>query len=142
MEATRARREAAILFVAVFVLGVVFGGIGSHLWNQHVSGEPPITVITAAHPTRDQLIDNFCQQVQLTPEQRKQLAVIMDDTAAKWKALYAPLDTQKEEIRQEGRARIRAILSPSQIPKFDAYMKRVDEERRAQAAAAAAGTKQ
>jgi hypothetical protein len=136
METTKARREAAILFVAVFVLGVVFGGIGNHLWNQHVSGEA-IRVITPAHPTRDQLIDNFCQQVQLTSKQRKQLAVIMDDTATKWKALYAPLDAQKDAIRQEGRARIRAILTPSQVPKFEEYMKRVDEERKAQAEAAA-----
>ena len=136
METTKARREAAILFVAVFVLGVVFGGVGNHLWNQHVSGEP-ITIITQAHPTRDQLIDNFCQQVQLTPAQRKQLSVIMDDTAAKWKALYAPLDSQKEAIRQEGRARIRAILTRSQVPKFEEYMKRVDQERKAQAEAAA-----
>lgn len=136
MEQTKARREAAILFVAVFVLGVIFGGVGNHLWNQHVSGQP-ITLVTAAHPTRDQLIDNFCQAVKITPEQRKQILVIMDDTSAKWKTLYAPLNPQKEAIRQEGRAQIRAILMPAQRPKFDEYMKRVDEERQAQAAAAA-----
>ncbi len=140
METTKARREAAILFVAVFVLGVVFGGVGDRLWNQHVSGEP-ITIVTKAHPTNDQLIDNFSQAVQLTPQQRKQLAAIMDDTEAKWRALYAPLNGQKEAIRQEGRARIRAILTPEQIPKFEAYMKRVDEQREAQQAAAAAANK-
>ncbi|MGH9715676.1 MAG: hypothetical protein ACRD4R_02955 [Candidatus Acidiferrales bacterium] len=139
METTKARREAAILFIAVFVLGVVFGGIGNHLWNKHVSGEQMMATSTG-HQTRDQLIDNFCQQVRITPDQRKQLSAIMDDTMARWKALYAPLDTQKEAIRQEGRARIRAILTPSQIPKFDAYMKRVDQLRRAQAAAAAAAS--
>jgi Spy/CpxP family protein refolding chaperone len=136
METTRARREAAILFVAVFVLGVVFGGVGDRLWNQHVSGEP-MTVVTITHPTNDQLIDNFCQAVRLTPEQRKQLATIMDDTEAKWKALYAPLNGQREAIRQEGRARIRAILTPQQIPRFEAYFKHVDERHKAQAAAAA-----
>lgn len=138
METIKARREAAILFVVVFVLGVVFGGLGDRLWNQHVSGETPITIVTKSHPTNDQLIDSFCQQVKLTPEQRKQLAGIMDDTEAKWRALYAPLNPQKEAIRQEGRARIRGILTPSQIPKFEEYMKRVDEQRKAQAAAAAA----
>jgi Spy/CpxP family protein refolding chaperone len=137
METTKARREAAILFVAVFVLGVVFGGLGNHLWNEHVSGEP-IVVSASAHPTRDQLIDNFCQQVRLTPEQRKQLAAIMDDTSAKWKALYAPLSEQREAIRQEGRDRIRAILTPAQVPRFEAYMRRVDEQRKKEAAAAAA----
>lgn len=140
METTKARREAAILFIAVFVLGVVFGGVGDRLWNQHVSGEQTITVVTATHPTNDQLIENFCQAVRLTPEQHKQLAAIMDDTEAKWRALYAPLNGQKEAIRQQGRARIRAILTPEQIPRFDAYMKRVDEQREAAKAAAAANT--
>lgn len=140
METTKARREAAILFIAVFVLGVVFGGLGDRLWNQHVSGgqTPVVSSASATHQTRDQLIDNFCQAVRITPAQHKQLVAIMDDTSAKWKALYAPLNGQKEAIRQEGRARIRAILTPSQVPKFDEYMKRVDQQRRAQAAAAAA----
>lgn len=137
METIKARRDAAILFIAVFVLGVVFGGLGDRLWNQRVSGEQT-PVVSTAHQTRDQLIDNFCQAVRITPEQRKQLVGIMDDTSAKWKALYAPLNPQKEAIRQEGRARIRAILTPSQVPKFEEYMKRVDEQRKAQAAAAAA----
>jgi hypothetical protein len=137
METNKARREAAILFVAIFVLGVVFGGVGNHLWNDHVSGEQ-MAAASSGHRTRDQLIDNFCQQVRLTAEQRKQLAGIMDDTMARWKALYAPLDAQKDAIRQEGRARIRAILMPDQVPKFEEYMKHVDEQRRAQAAAAAA----
>jgi len=139
MEPTKARREAAVLFIAVFVLGVVFGGIGNHLWNQHVSGEQA-PIVTAAHPTRDQLIDNFCQAVKLTPEQRKQLVAIMDNAGNRLKTLYAPLDPQREAIRLDCRTKIRGILTPSQIPKFDEYMKRVDQERQAQAAAAAAAS--
>lgn len=134
METIKARREAAILFVVVFALGVVFGGVGDRLWNQHVSGET--MTIPGPHATRDQLIDNFSQAVKLTPDQRKQLVGIMDDTGARLKALYAPLDGQKETLRLDCRAHIRAILTPSQIPKFEEYMKRVDEQRKTQAAAA------
>jgi hypothetical protein len=137
METTRARREAAILFIAVFVLGVVFGGVGDRLWNQHVSGETVITV-PGPHATRDQLIDNFSQAVKLTPDQRKQLVSIMDDTGSQLKALYAPLDGQRETLRLQCRSRIRAILTPSQVPRFEEYMKHVDEQRKAQAAAVAA----
>lgn len=118
MEPAKARREAAILFVAACVLGVVFGGVGDRLWNQHLSGEL-IAVITRARPTNDQLITNFCQMVKLSAQQRKQLADIMDDTEAKWRALYAPLDAQREAIRQQGRTRVRAIFKPEQIPKFE-----------------------
>jgi len=137
METIKARREAAILFIAVFVLGVVFGGVGDRLWNQHVSGEAVITV-PGPHATRDQLIDNFSQAVKLTPDQRKQVVAIVDDTGSQVKALYAPLDGQRETLRLQCRSRIRAILTPSQIPRFEAFMKHVDEQRKTQAAAAAA----
>lgn len=136
METTKARREAAVLFLLVFLLGVVFGGLGNHLWNQHVSGEQ--ISIPPPHATRDQLIDNFSRAVKLTPDQRKQLVGIMDDTGAQLRALYAPLDGRKETLRLACRSRIRGILTPAQIPSFEAYMKRVDEQRKAQAAAAAA----
>lgn len=135
METTKARREAAALFVLVFVLGVVFGGVGNHLWNEHVSGQQ--VPLNGGHPTRDHLIDNFSQAVQLTPAQRTELRGIMDDTRAKWQALYAPLDAQREAIRQQGRERIRSILTPEQAPKFEEYMRRVDEQHKKEAAAAA-----
>jgi Spy/CpxP family protein refolding chaperone len=133
MEATKARREAAVLFFVVFLLGMLFGGVGDHLWSSHVSGQPVVS--SNAHPTRNELIKNFSRQVQLTPEQEKQLGAIMDDTRAKWQALYAPLDSQREAIRQQGRERIRAMLTPEQVPKFEEYMRRADEQRKKEAAA-------
>ncbi len=138
METTKARREAAILFVAVFVLGVVFGGVGDRLWNQHVSGETTAIKVPPPHATRDQLIDNFSQAIKLTPDQRKQVVAIIDDTGSQVKALYAPLDGKRDDLRLQCRSRIRAILTPSQVPRFEAFMQRVDEQRKAQAAAAAA----
>jgi Spy/CpxP family protein refolding chaperone len=138
METTKARREAAVLFFIVFVLGALFGAAGVHVWAQRVSGEP--AVVSNNHPTREQMIDSFSQEVQLTAEQRQQLGAIMDDTVAKWKMLYAPLDVQREAIRQQGRDRIRGILTPEQVPKFEDYMRRVDEQRKKEAAAAAASS--
>ncbi|HXJ15750.1 MAG TPA: hypothetical protein VNM68_00975 [Candidatus Polarisedimenticolia bacterium] len=133
MEATKVRREAAVLFFVVFLLGVLFGGVGDHLWNKHVSGQPVVS--SNAHPTRHELIKNFSKQVQLTPEQEEKLGAIMNDTRAKWQALYAPLDAQREAIRQQGRERIRAMLTPEQIPRFEEYMRRADEQRKKEAAA-------
>lgn len=138
METTKARREAAVLFFVVFVLGALFGAVGVHVWAQRVSGGA--AVATNNHPTREQMIDSFSQQVQLTAEQRQQLGAIMDDTATRWKMLYAPLDTQREAIRQQGRDRIRAILTPEQVPKYEEYMRRVDEQRKKEAAATKAAS--
>jgi Spy/CpxP family protein refolding chaperone len=135
MATTKARREAAALFFVVFLLGMLLGGVGVHLWGEHVLGGPaPVNT----NPTRAQVIAQCTHELQLTPDQQKQMIAIIDDTRAKWAALYAPLDPRREQIRLDGRAHIRAILTPEQQVKFDDFMRRIDEQRKKDAARQAA----
>jgi Spy/CpxP family protein refolding chaperone len=126
MENSKTRREAALLVFVVFLLGGLLGGLGNHLWGESVWGRqnPP------GSPTRDQLVNALTRELQLTPNQQQQLGVIVDDTRAKIHAAYAPADAQREELRQQGRTRVRAILTPEQLPKFEAFMHRLDEQRK------------
>jgi len=133
MEIKNPRREAALLVFVVFALGLLLGGVGSHLWDERVLGQGQINT----KPTRQQVVDDLTQRLQLTPEQQKQVAAAIDDTRAKWQTLYAPLDAPREEIRKQGRANIRAVLTAEQQTKFDDFLKRLDEERKKQSAAAA-----
>jgi len=129
MDATKkGRREAAVLFFIVFLLGGVFGGVGNHLWGARVWGEKPSA--SPAKVTRQQIVIESTRELQLTPDQAAQLATILENTHNRWQALYAPLDTQKEQIRQEGRAQIRAMLNPEQLAKFDQNIKQYDEQRK------------
>ncbi len=130
METKNARWEAAALVFVVFLLGLLLGGVGSHLWDERVLGQEAVNT----KPTREQVLNDLTQRLQLSPDQQKQIAVLIDDTRAKWQALYAPLDGQHEQIRQEGRASIRAVLTPEQQGKFDDFLKRLDEQRRKEAA--------
>ncbi len=132
METTKARREAAILFVVVFLLGALLGGVGNHLWQERVLGHQSAQSVLM--PTRAHIIEQSTRELQLTPDQQKQLGIVIDDTRHKWDALYSPLDAQREQIRQEGRARIRGALSPEQQVKFDDFMRRLDERRKKEAA--------
>ena len=134
MANNKARREATALVFLVFLLGVVFGGVGDHLWRVRAASQQPINT----KPTRDQVMSGLTQQLQLTPDQQKRIGAAIDDTHAKWQALYAPLDAPREEIRQQGRANIRAVLTPEQQAKFDDFMRRLDQQRKKEAAAAAA----
>jgi hypothetical protein len=131
MRNTKARLEAAVLFLAVFVLGVTFGALGNHIWAQRVSGEAtPINT----KPTRDQIMQDLTQRLQLTPDQQKSIATAIDETRARWQVLSATLDAPREQIRQEGRAKVRAVLTPQQQVKFDEEMKQLDEQRKKEAA--------
>lgn len=124
MENVKTRREAALLVVVVFVLGVLLGGVADHLFGARVFGNP------APQTKRDQIIGQLTSQLSLTPDQQKQLTSIVDETRSQWRTLYAPLDAQHEQIRQQGRDRIRAILTPEQRPKFEEFMQRLDEQRK------------
>jgi len=119
------RGEAAVLVVVVFLLGALLGGVGNHLWDERVWGKQ----ITAASPSKAQIVSDLTKDLQLTSDQQKQLGSIVDDTKAQWRALYNTVEPQHEQIRQQGRDRIRAILTPEQKPKFEEFMKRIDEQR-------------
>jgi hypothetical protein len=129
MENNRARLEAAVLVFVVFLLGLLLGGVGSHLWDERVLGQDVNT-----KPTRQQVLDDLTERLQLSPDQQKQIGGMIDDTRAKWQALYAPLDSPREQIRQQGRANIRAVLTPDQQAKFDDFLKKLDEQRKKEAA--------
>ncbi len=76
------------------------------------------------------MIGDFTRELQLTPDQQQQLSVIVDSTQAKVRALYPPVEAQREQIRNESHARIRAILTPQQIPEFDDFMQRLADQRK------------
>ncbi len=136
MQSKNARFEAAVLVFVVFVLGILLGGVGSHVWDERVEGQ--VQAQSAAQlnlkPTRDERVNELTQRLQLTPDQQKQVGAVFDDTLSKWKALYAPLDAEHEQIRQQGRANIRAILTPDQQLKFEDFLRQLDEQRRKEAA--------
>ena len=128
--AVKARREAAILVFVVFFLGLLLGGLGNHLWGTRVWGEQK----PAAPATRDQIMANFTRELQLTPDQQKQLSAILDNSKVRYHDLNAALDEERMKIRDEGRSHMRAMLTPEQQPKFDAFMQRLDEQRKQAAA--------
>jgi len=125
MDNDKKRGEAAILVVIVFLLGALLGGVGNHVWGERVWGKQTIS----GPQTKGQIVNNLTKELQLTPDQQKQLGAVVDDTRAQWRALYATIEPRHEEIRQQSRDRIRAILTPDQKPKFEEFMKRIDEQR-------------
>ena len=125
MENSKKRGEAAVLVLVVFLLGALLGGVGNHVWGERVWGKQTINT----QPTRDQLVGDLTRDLQLTPDQQKQLGSIVDDTRAQWRTLYNTIEPQHEQIRQQARDRMRAILTPEQKPKFEEFMHRIDEQR-------------
>ncbi len=121
-------RKAALWVGVVFLLGAALGGMIGYVFAHHTALAAPAQMTDAAK--RAQKVQHLTQELDLSADQAKQLDVIMASVQAQYKAIHQTTDTQINEARQKGREQIRAILTPEQKPKFEEFLKRLDEERK------------
>ncbi len=141
MSNTSTSWKAVGLVIVVFVVGIALGGVGTHEWDARV-------LASQQHPD---FVKQLKTDLQLSPEQASKVDAILDEDHVKFQALdaqrhaewdsrYAVLNKQRHEewdpkydqVRQQGRDSIRALLTPEQKTKFEAFLKRIDEERQKQ----------
>lgn len=115
-------RKAVGLVAGVFLLGIALGALGARLWDCHMRA--------ASARRHGHVVQELKAELQLTPDQGKQFDAIIADTQGKFHALYEQERPQWDQVREQGRVRIRAILTAEQRPKFDAFVRRLDEQRK------------
>ncbi len=121
-------RKAALWVGVVFLLGAALGGMIGYVFAHHTALAAPAQLTEMAR--RAQKVQHLTQELDLSADQAKQLDVIMASVQAQYKAIHQTTDPQINEARQKGREQIRAILTPEQKPKFEEFLKRLDEERK------------
>jgi Spy/CpxP family protein refolding chaperone len=128
MSETSATRKAAFWVGMIFVLGAAVGalsGYGYARWSVSAARAP-----RSEPERRQQRVEQLTKELNLTVEQAKELDQILMQRHVEVKAVRDPAEMQVEQIRQKGREQIRAILAPEQKPKFEEFLKRLDEERK------------
>ena len=126
MSETTAKRKAALWVGAVFLLGAMLGGVLGFLFAHR-----PVSAANAplSEPERRaRRVEQMTQELALTPQQAQQLDGILLQRHTETKALHDQLDAQMSQVREKGRAQVRAMLMPEQLPKFEDFLKRMDEE--------------
>jgi Spy/CpxP family protein refolding chaperone len=128
MSETTATRKAALWVGVVFLLGATLGGVLGYVFaHRPVSAaNPPLS----EPERRAQKVHQLTDELSLTSQQAQQLDSILQQRHAESKAIHDQTDAQIDAVRQKGRAQLRAILTPDQLPKFEAFLKRQDEERK------------
>jgi protein CpxP len=132
MSDTPATRRAALWVGAVFLLGAALGGVLGYLFAHRPvnAANPPLS----EPERRAQKVQQFTKDLSLTPQQAQQLDAILLQRHAETKAIHDQIDAQREAqidaVRQKGRAQVRAILTPEQLPKFEEFLKQMDEQRK------------
>jgi Spy/CpxP family protein refolding chaperone len=127
------RWKATILVLAVFLLGVVLGGLSLHVADSVWGAAPGKTKLFTPRsgPERDaQVVADLTRELGLTAEQQQQLAASLEETRIRMSGVHDTIRPQLQQIREEGRDRIRAFLTPEQRAQFELVLARLDEERR------------
>ena len=125
MDASQGSRKAVLLVFLVFVLGIALGSVGTYV------------VTTRVHAARPQAVHNpantmaiFTRDLNLSPEQQKQIQTILNETRAHYAEIHKQADPEYEKARHEGREQIRQVLTPEQRPKFEELLLRIDADHR------------
>jgi Spy/CpxP family protein refolding chaperone len=72
----------------------------------------------AKDASRDAVLQNFKNKLDLTTDQTQQIAVVLED----YRHYYESLEDQLEDIRSTGKNRILQILNPAQRDQFEKVM--------------------
>jgi hypothetical protein len=108
----------AVYLFLVFVSGGVVGALGYRMYSppsarseQHLSPEV----------MRRQYLDELRTRVNLTPDQMQKMNVIMDETDVSFNQAHDRHHQEFEKIKEDHRAKLRAILTSEQIPKYEQF---------------------
>ncbi len=102
------------LAALLFCCGAAAGALAEHYYAGSVASPRP-----GAEEFRRHYISETRQRVNLTPAQVEQMEQILDDTKAKVKAVRDSYHPAMLKIREEQIARVKAILTPRQIPAYE-----------------------
>lgn len=128
MNGNSATRKAAFWVGAVFLLGATLGGVLGYL-----SGHRTASAANASPSEperRARRVEQLTRELSLTPAQSQQVDAILLQRHAEGKAIHDQTDAQIDQVHQKGRQQIREILTTEQKPKFEEFLKRLDEDRK------------
>ena len=118
------RKRASLYVALIFLCGTLTGAVAGNIWH---NWGPWSTSAQADQPYSTQhTVERFTRELSLTPQQANELIQILDETHAN----YRQLEDQQEIIRQEGRTRIREILTNEQKPKYEQMLARIEAKRK------------
>ena len=130
-------RKALALISLVFVLGVAIGAVGHSVADRRVLGARTQTrgqqTFLQPRPNPPRGVAHLTTELNLTPDQQKQIGDILADMQHRYDVVHDQMNPEFAQIREQGHDQIRQVLTPEQRPKFEEYLRRINEERRRRA---------
>lgn len=124
-----ARAKVIAAALAIFVLGCVTGAALDSAYRLRAAGP-------SRRPPREQRHDHFFESLQknlnLDERQSAQIRAVIDETRDGYRQLTTEVRPRYDSLRRDGRAKIRALLTPEQQQKFDQMTAERDARRQSE----------
>ena len=125
------RQKARLWLLLVFVLGIAIGGVFGYNFAHRTLAAGPVSPATLPEPERRaRRVAQMTKEVGLTPEQASSIDALIHQTHDQMKTIHDRSDADVDAVRQNARAQMRQLLTPEQLPKFEAMLQRMDAERK------------
>ena len=125
------RKKAAIWLALVFILGTATGGVFGYSLARR-SYAATRTVVLNDTERRAKKIAEMTQMIGLSGDQAQKLDGIIQNAQSQIREIHVKNDADVEAVRMNARAQMRGFLTQDQMPKFEQFMQRLDEERKRQ----------
>jgi Spy/CpxP family protein refolding chaperone len=124
----QARLWLAIVFVLGVAIGLTFGFSFAH--RSYASTTQP----QMSEPERRaKRVAEMTSEIDLTAAQSQQVDAIIHEAHEQMKKVREKSDADLDAVRQKARGEMRELLTPQQKPKFEEFVRKMDEERKKQA---------
>jgi esterase/lipase len=125
------RKKAAIWLALVFVLGTATGGVfGYSLARRSYAATK--TVMPSEAERRAKKLADMTQAIGLTADQAQKAEGVIKEAQTEIRAIHEKSDAEVDVVRTKTRAEMRQFLTADQLPKFEQFVQRLDEERKKQ----------
>ncbi len=125
----KSKLAAGGLLIAVFAAGLIVGGTGSAALEEREQREE--------RPSRTPYIETLQERIGLSPDQRQQIEVVLEEFNANWRAMRQELREEErrriQEIRVDARSKIIVPLDSSQADVYRQMLAHTDSVRAARA---------
>jgi Spy/CpxP family protein refolding chaperone len=126
------RQKAGLWLAVVFALGLAIGGVfGYNFAHKSFAADRPPSAMSEPE-RRAARVAEITKELQLTPEQTQKVDSVLHRAHDDMRVIREKSDADMDAVRQKARSEMRTFLTPEQLPRFEDFVKKLDEQRKKQ----------
>lgn len=125
----KTRLKVWLALLGVFVMGCLTGASLDSVYRLKASSRERQEARGGSRRNKEEVFETMKRDLNLNEKQATEIRSILDQTRNDYRALRAEVRPRYDSVRQNARARIRALLTPEQQVRFDAKVAERDAKR-------------